>query len=528
MNVEKEIRYIYSYIKYVYFPVEELKNENFLLGISRRIQKSMPKSSFVDGNYNFYIVNYVSEELRNRKSKSFEKLDNVRNHVYLVINYLRVVEGKEINNYDVIINEVTKYIYGNLNYEDIIQGKCDEEIENIISRGITSSFELLETLPIGISQIVMENENVVSDRKDIEEYINKYLNDNKNIFEYKGNLSNLASLITSDFYSVSVTTEDLLRGDYDDILNSYIRNGKYNVSINSNFRSIEMEISKHVMSKNTYMEIGNESENISKEIFDLSKILMKKGYSLDDIKSGKYDKEIDEHIRMDSMIENSKICSEKLKGDKGNPNKFFLNIKKLMTSNKTKSLLLAGTILFMANGLSACGYSNTNDEGYAVFDTYDYKTIPYEMSEEFGSTIDHLVEYYPKYSSYGSEYGQIGFYRAYESVKGSEREKTHAMDTMFQLLKARSKNVESLSGLYEDIKDFDTYLEYAYSHMGIDKYDDTVKKYDSQFANYRELNPYSVLDKKDQKNVDNIMKEYSKYISSLEKELSKELEGRSK
>ena len=54
------------------------------------------------------------------------------------------------------------------------------------------------------------------------------------------------------------------------------------------------------------------------------------------------------------------------------------------------------------------------------------------------------------------------------------------------------------------------------------------EKYDSQFANYRELYPYSVLDKKDQKNVDSIMKEYSKYIEGLEKNLGKDLEGRSK
>ncbi len=527
MNVEKEIRYIYSFIKYVYFPVEEIKNTDFVLSISRKIQSSMPKSSFVNGDYNFYIINQVSEELRRKKSESFEKLDNVRNHVYLIINYLRVVEGKEINNYDVIINEVTKYIYDNLDYKDIIQGKCDEEIENIISRGITSSFVPLESIPIGISQIVSDN-SVVDDMNDIEEYITKYLEDNKSVFSYPGSISTLASLITSDFYNIDVKSEDILRGDYDDILNSYIRNGKYNTVISSDFRNVEMEVSKHVMSLNMYMEIGNENENVSKEIFNLSKFLIEKGYNLEEIKNGKCDKEIEQHIRMDSIIANSKICNEKLKGDKGNPNKFFLNIKNFLNSNRTKSLLLAGTILFMANGLSACGYSDSSSKEYAMFDTYDYKTIPYEMSEEFAETIDHLVDYYPKYSSYGSEYGQICFYKAYESIKGSEREKTHAMDTMFQLLKARSKNVDSLSGLYEDIKDYDTYLEYAYSYMGINKYDDTVKKYDSQFANYRELNPYSVLDKKDQKNVDSIMKEYSKYISSLEKDLGRDMEGRSK
>lgn len=527
MDIEKEIRYIYSFIKYVYFPVEEIKNGNFVLDISREIQSSMPKSSFINGDYNFYIINRVSEELRSKKSKSFERLDNVRNHVYLIINYLRVVEGKKIDNYDVIINEVTKYIYDNLDYESIIQGKCDEEIENLISRGIENSFVPLETLPIGISQIISDN-SVVDDMNDIEEYITKYLNDNKSIFEYPGNISTLASLITSDFYNINVKSEEILRGDYDDILNSYIRNGKYNTTINSNFRNIEMEISKYVTSRNMYMEIGNENENISKEIFNLSKFLIEHGHNLEEIKTGKCDKEIEQHIRMDSIIANSKVCSEKLKGDKVNPNKFFLNIKKVLNSNRTKSLLLAGTILFMANGLSACGYSDTSSKEYAMFDTYDYKTIPYEMSEEFALTIDHLVDYYPKYSSYGSEYGQICFYRAYESIKGSENEKTHAMDTMFQLLKARSKNVSSLSSLYEDIKDYNTYLEYAYSHMGISKYDDTVKKYDSQFANYRELYPYSVLDKKDQKNVDSIMKEYSKYIEGLEKNLGKDLEGRSK
>ena len=58
MNMEKEISYIYSYIKYSFFPVEELKNEKFLIDISRRIKNNMPNSNFCSGDYNFYINNF--------------------------------------------------------------------------------------------------------------------------------------------------------------------------------------------------------------------------------------------------------------------------------------------------------------------------------------------------------------------------------------------------------------------------------------------------------------------------------------
>ena len=521
MDIEKEISYIYSYIKYSFFPVEELKNEKFLIDISRRIKNNMPNSNFCSGDYNFYINNYVSQELRQRKSKSFEELDSIRNHVYLLINYCKIYDRKEIDNYEVILNEVVRYVYDNVKYEDIIEGKMDEEIENLINRGITSTFipsEKIDNISLDISNIGFYDDKLIDYREYIERYVTSYLLKNTNLFKYDADINYLSELITTDLCLNKLNYIEILSGKHDDKIDDYIRKSMYNIKLDNNFRSVQVQVSKYVLSDNTYMNIGNEDKKISQEIFKLSRFLLEKEYNVNDIKEGKCDELIKNHIRLDSIKTNSKICEEKLNGK--NPNKFFLNSKKKVLSEKVKASLLAVVVTLLSTTMTACGNIESNN-----FDNYEYKTIPYQMSDEFANAIDHIINYYPEYLTYDSTYIQIPLFKTYESIKGTEKEKTYAMDTMIQLIKSRAKNIDNLRGLYEELENYNTYTEYVYSKIENklnDKHEKAVKEYDREFANYKELSPYNLIGKDKQKAIDDMMDKYSKYINSLEKELNKE------
>ena len=51
MNIERDVKYIYNYIKYVFFSVEEFKNDKYVIDISRKIKNNMPNSDFSSGRF---------------------------------------------------------------------------------------------------------------------------------------------------------------------------------------------------------------------------------------------------------------------------------------------------------------------------------------------------------------------------------------------------------------------------------------------------------------------------------------------
>ena len=127
--------------------------------------------------------------------------------------------------------------------------------------------------------------------------------------------------------------------------------------------------------------------------------------------------------------------------------------------------------------------------------------------------------------SYNKEgpYGQICFFKAYESIKG---EPFHTMDSMFAIMQERARYAEGFEELYKDIEGYDSYAMYVFDHLkeepsfNAKRYEDAVYEYDSQVANYKELNPYRVLDRKDQNLLKEMIRVYKRYINKLENEVN--------
>lgn len=532
--MEKELNYIYSYIKYIYFNVDELKDEKYLVDLSRKIKNSMPNSNFCEGNLNFYINNFVNQEMTFRSSSSYAKYQSLKNYIYLSIDYYRIFYGKRIENQDVVIREVMKSITSSHSYEEILKGNLDSEIETLIELQSDVKFkptEVISRVPLDISHITFNGSSVVDDRTYISKYILDYLNSMKGIFEFAGDLKILSDLICNDM-SKEFQSDDILSGECDAIIDSYIRKRLFSIKFTDSFRDIYIEVSRFVMNNHTYMDIGNMEENMAEEIFKLSKYLIKSGYDKDSIKSGQCDAVMENHMRLDCLKANSKVCKNtKLAGKDKNPNKFFLDLKQIFESIK-KPIILAVALGII--GTSAA-LANTNEETYsnegiATFDTYEYPDIKYTISEEFAETLEHIVECYDDYEAYGEDYGQICLYKAYESIEGSEKEKTYAMDVMLGLIISRTQYNDDMKGLYKDVVPYQSYMEYVYdrvndknSKLSDDIYAKSVQAYASQVANYKELNPFSLLSKDKQKALKDMMDIYGRYINSLENDLNKEI-----
>ncbi len=524
--MEKELNYIYSYIKYIYFNVDELKDEKYLLSLSRKIKNSMPNSSFSDGNLNFYINNYVDQEMRFRNSNSYARHQSLKNYIYLSIDYYRIFYGRRIQNQDVVICEVMKGILGNHSYEEILEGNCESEIEKLIEMQPDVKYEPKEKItrvPLDITHITFNGNSVIDDRTYISKYIFDYLNGIKDLFEFKGDIKILANLICSDMCKERMHIDDILSGEYDTVIDSYIRKKMFGIQFTNKFGDVYIEVSRFVMTNHTYMDVGNLEQNVAEEIFELSKHLIRSGYDRNSIKNGQCDNIMENHLRLNCLKANSRVCKNtKLAGKDKNPNKFFLDFK-FESLKKPIAVALALGIISTSVAFGEFNNNSSNNENIESFDTYEYPDIPYTMSEEFAETLEHVVEYYDMYESYDRGYGQICLYRSYESIKGSEKDKTYAMDIMFALIKSRAQYIDEMQNLYNDVKPYQSYMEYVYDRMVMinpkfkeDIYSKAVRSYASQVANYKELNPFSLLNADEQKALKEMMKSYGKYIDNLE------------
>lgn len=309
MNIEKEISYIYSYIKYVFFVVEEFKDKRFLLDISRRIRNSMPKFEFSSGKYDFIINNFVHKEMTMRNSSSYFEFEEIRNHIYLVINYYRMNTNPEVYNYQIILNELTKYAYEHFDLESIKEGKVDEELEKAIST-LNNNFvpsEKLEDVYFDITHISINNEEIVDDRTFLIDYITSYLKRYNMIFEFNGDISFLSNIIAEELMRLNAKIDDVLSHYYDFSIDKFIKEERYNIKLTKKFKKIQMEVSKYVSLYHNYMEIAGQTENISREIFQLSKFLIENNFNEKDVENGKCLTLMERHLKLDCIERNSKI-----------------------------------------------------------------------------------------------------------------------------------------------------------------------------------------------------------------------------
>lgn len=335
MHMDSELKYIYNYIKYYYSSVEEL-DEQLIMFISTKIRYSILNSSFVNRKLDFYINNFVHQEFRKINSSSYNEFLIIKNHIYLLMSYYRISNGVDISNYNILLYEITRIIANRYSYQDVVAGLYDSLIENMFSCDIKSDF------------IESDSKDVDVNQDTIKHYAMNYLsNDLNKIFSFAGNISYLVEVITAQLYEIKVDSKNLLNHEYDDLINYFIRKNLFNIKYTKEFKEIYDLVYKFVVSSETYMNISNEKEKIEEEVFRLSRYLMKTGYSKGDINSKKCNDIMENHLRIDSIMVNSRKCNFKI-NDNIDPNKIVLNLNSVVLSTKAKPLTFKAVLSIMA------------------------------------------------------------------------------------------------------------------------------------------------------------------------------------
>lgn len=374
MNIEEDVNYIYNYIKYYYFSIDEFNDEGYLIDISRRIKNSMFGTTFLDGKLDFCINNFVGQELRVRNSSSFKRFAEIKNHIYLLMNYYKIYHGVNIENYNAILYELTRLVSNSYNYDDVISGNCDSDIETMIQSEIESGFNSKDknvTIPLNVFYISSNNGEPIDEKDSIGKYIyNQLLSDINKIFKFDGDLGYLSELITNEVCKQGVSTEKLLAHGCDDLINSFVRKNMYGIKHTEVFRDVCTEVSSYVMINETYMDLPNQDEKIAEEIFRLSRCLILSGYTKKDIVTNKCSDIMERHLRFDCIAVNSTIC-EKTEKVKQNTNKFPLRLKKSYISAKLKALICVAVTTIMTLGEEKKG------EEYSIVDEYEYLDMNY-------------------------------------------------------------------------------------------------------------------------------------------------------
>lgn len=193
----ENINYVSNYIDKNYFNVDELKDLNYKSLLCRKIASAIPNVDLRSGQYDFLINGHIDREMKSKKSVSYEKFINVKNYIYLVINYYKTIKNIEINDFDKLLLRIVKKIISKYKYEDIMNGLYDEEIKRSI---------FIQEKPENDEQITRK-------------IVNDYIKENSTFIEedIDETLKIAKSLIDSGYSSDRVK-----KGECDSLMESYI------------------------------------------------------------------------------------------------------------------------------------------------------------------------------------------------------------------------------------------------------------------------------------------------------------------
>ena len=495
------ITYICNYVLTYYESVKEFSNSDFILSLAKAITDDIPNVDFTTGNYDFYIDNFIYRIMEHRNSVSFSNYINVKNHVFLVVNYYKISNNLKLDNIDNIVKCITNEIMNTNSYEEIISGDIDEYIESLV-------------FTINLPNI-KEDDKIDADTMPVFDYIVNFLNKNSNAYSYDGDILTIAKDIMDDALSRNIDKSDILNHKYDKEMYLIIIGSSFNLRPSNALVGVVDYVRSLVNKYNRYMNLDNKENLMLDNALNISFRLVSKVPNVMEIYDGNYDEYIINEIKKSCMKKNSLVTNAKNSYDI-NPNSFSSNNRKIK-GTALAAAVLSATIVFMAK--------NNTDE--VKFDSYNYETIENEHDDEFADTLIHIEEQFSKNENVLEGTGQLCFKNAYDSVNC---EKFHAMDTMFFLI--QQSNVYDKTEIGSEIENYTCYARYVYDKLmknGYDlssKYLDAVNNYDRQVANYKLLNPYYTIDKKDRSTLNSMMKMYTKYCNDLENSLNKTVEGK--
>ena len=421
-----------------------------------------------------------------------------------------------------------------------------------------------------VFNIVKESINKSPRDKDLVfDYIKWYLLKRMTyMINFTGDVNEFAEKLANELIKIQngVISYELL----DDIISSNkyyfrIHNNKFEVFINNyimnycihnadkmfykeEFTTVLRYVIKMMLVSGRYNNLVNMKDIIQKSAFKLSDYLLFNNCDIEEIISGRYDMEIDDWIKNDSIyvksVSERKYSSDEVI-DKVNAGKKKIkvtagNIVKNKIARRTIAFVLAMLVFSNSNvGINffkkadsvIFQYSVSTDKIIRNFDNYDYPKINGYGDIDFPETIGHIEEifgsYLSKNKSWNDHYEQICLYEAYSSITKRD---IAMMDSILLMTKGYFQ-VNEMEFEYLALSGYDSYPQYVYDMMSrasldVSKYTDAVETYKALLTEDGDVKAYDLLASNYKKDIEKMMREYSKYMETLKKEFANDIQKR--
>lgn len=142
MTFEEKISYVNNYINNNYFKVVELEDYNYKMELCKKIVNLASNIDFSNGDYDFFIDAHIKRNMELLNSSTYKKFLAAKEYISLIINYNASSIGLKTDNISKLSILITKILIFKYKYEDIIMGKYD----NIIIELMNSKEMLMEGL----------------------------------------------------------------------------------------------------------------------------------------------------------------------------------------------------------------------------------------------------------------------------------------------------------------------------------------------------------------------------------------------
>ena len=143
------ITYICNYVLTYYESVKEFSNSDFILSLAKAITDDIPNVDFTTGNYDFYIDNFIYRIMEHRNSVSFSNYINVKNHVFLVVNYYKISNNLKSINMETFTTNTSTNVQ--IEYDGLLS-----EFDDLITRSISTRHNLKSTIRQAFGSLVIK------------------------------------------------------------------------------------------------------------------------------------------------------------------------------------------------------------------------------------------------------------------------------------------------------------------------------------------------------------------------------------
>lgn len=466
-----------------------------LLGKDKEEQNTNSKNmlkQIVSGDKDKLIADTIDRYVKKTESKLWADYTNFKSYVENSIGGNEFIVYNDIT-FNCIVERIICSLSCGYDYKILNSGEYDEEIS------------LLYVSIVG---------DLCNEMRD---YIKKYIV--KNIYPMNNiNEVEISEIIVKDIMtSKKYNCFDLLMGKYDKLIVQYANQYKNNIEQNRP-NSVEY-IYQYI--KENFDDIDDENE-LYLYANAIDDVLRSKYIFSEEIVSHEYDSNISQ-IYCGFMMRRNSVKQEDVPEKIEHKTK---TIKIPLSLLKIIGATILSLVVVVPMGIKVVNDTKLDiaNKTISKIDDFEYSRIHTIYTDGFRDTASNVLKFYDNFKDYGEgDYYNLGFYRAYESVKEN---RLAVMDRMLSIVKNEARKDKNYSEFSDFLSGYSCYLEFmcdrlyemGFKKITDSKYYDAVSAYrGASFRANENQTPMDVLREEGQdeviKTIYQISEEYIEYCN---------------